>query len=1427
LLGLLALAFGAPASAATLTTLVDTDNNAATGCTVATPNGAFGGVERRFVTTVDTALSPPLVTGVTQENCTAAPGTFSAPVVVSSGGWAVGVGNGTGGSNVIETGLPLPASGGTVRIAVVYSDPAIGEDAVTTASGGGPILAAAPQLAAPIEIPTLSDLMLGVLVLLVTAVGWRFGRHRFPAAPMAMVALVMVTTLAWAAIVLDGLTGDWAGIAPVATDPADAPVGADISAVFATIEGSTLFVRVDVSTGMRPAAVADNYPALSGTPLNIAAPSGLLVNDTRGVPAANLTRFGGGSLGGVVTDNAAGATASFGTGGSLTVNGDGSFVFTPASGFSGNFTFSYRIGNVNATSDALVTIAVQQAPAFTSANATAFVVGAAGTFTVTASGVPAPTLALTSGTLPAGVTFNAATGVLSGTPGPGTLGTYPLTFTATNASGSVSQSFTLTVGQGVVITSANAAAFAIGVAGTFTVTTVSAPVATTITLTGALPAGVTFVNNGNGTATIAGTPGPGTAGTYPLTIQASNGTPPDASQSFTLTVTQAPIPGADSYQAVGNTLLEVASVGVASGPKILFTSSNLLSNDTNGMGGAPGVGVTVVGGTFATPNGSITLATNGTFTYMPNAGFTGADTFSYTVSNGLATSTGSVTITVVAHRVWYVKNDAPPGGDGRSSTPFNTLAAAVAASAANDTIFLFAGDGTTTGQNAGAVLKNGQRLVGEGTALDVPVTVNSVVNPVLLAAGATPLIGNTGGNGVTLALDNTLKGFNIGNASGTAIFGASVGTLAVATVSINTTGAGLDLTGVAQPAVNVVLGSLVSSGGAKNVNLVGLGGTVDLGGGALSGATGNAFDVSAPGAANITFGGTIANSSTNARVVSVDGKNGGSVSLSGAIASAGANPAGIVLTNNGGATIGFSGPLSLSTGTNAAFTATGGGTVSATGAGSTLAATTATALNLANTTIAAGGLHFVSVASNGGTASGIIVDNTGTSGSLVVSGSGAPGTGGTIANKAGTDGQTASGIGIYLNNTKGPSFSWMQLNDFGNYAIRGFVVDGFTLDRTVINGTNGTTDVVAAVSSPEGSVAFGAGTGEFGGPANGLVGSASITNTSVSGGFADNFRVFNQSGTLDRLTFDAVAIGANSTANGNAGILIEPQGTAVIKATVTNSTFTASRGDLLHYVDNGSGAGQDLLITNNAFSNNHPAIATGGGGVTISSGVNNNLPVTITGNTFRDAVGPGVLIVKTLGTGTLSGTFGNNTIGVLGFANSGSAEGSAFKLQTVGQGTVTLAITNNLIHQYNNFGIELLAGGGAVAQSGAFNATITGNTVDQPGNTAGTIAIPKNGIHLNIGTVPGDTFQACAVITSNSIATSGLDSVPATLGDIDFRLRQRQATTIRLPGYGGANNDNAAVTTFVANNNGGTPVGLVTNTVPTGGGYIGTGATCP
>jgi N-acetylneuraminic acid mutarotase len=106
-------------------------------------------------------------------------------------------------------------------------------------------------------------------------------------------------------------------------------------------------------------------------------------------------------------------------------------------------------GNINGTDSNTVEARrnVTAAAAITSGSNTTFTVGVAGTFTVTATGAPMPTLS-ESGALPSGVTFTAATGKLAGTPVAGTSGTYAITFTAHNGVGAdATQNFTLTVNK--------------------------------------------------------------------------------------------------------------------------------------------------------------------------------------------------------------------------------------------------------------------------------------------------------------------------------------------------------------------------------------------------------------------------------------------------------------------------------------------------------------------------------------------------------------------------------------------------------------------------------------------------------------------------------------------------------------------------------------------------------------------------------------------------------------------------------------------------------------------------------------------------------------------------------------------------------------------------------------------------------------------
>jgi YVTN family beta-propeller protein len=118
---------------------------------------------------------------------------------------------------------------------------------------------------------------------------------------------------------------------------------------------------------------------------------------------------------------------------------------TPAAGTAGVYAIQFTASNLAGTATQAFTLIVNPAvaPVFTSADQVVFGTGVAGSFTVTATGSPAPTFSET-GALPEGVTLT-STGALSGAPTVGTGGRYPITITASNAGGSATQTFTLIV----------------------------------------------------------------------------------------------------------------------------------------------------------------------------------------------------------------------------------------------------------------------------------------------------------------------------------------------------------------------------------------------------------------------------------------------------------------------------------------------------------------------------------------------------------------------------------------------------------------------------------------------------------------------------------------------------------------------------------------------------------------------------------------------------------------------------------------------------------------------------------------------------------------------------------------------------------------------------------------------------------------------
>ncbi|WP_028048162.1 putative Ig domain-containing protein [Cellulomonas sp. URHD0024] len=176
------------------------------------------------------------------------------------------------------------------------------------------------------------------------------------------------------------------------------------------------------------------------------------------------------------------------------------------------------------------------APTLTSGNPPAALTKVPYSFTVKATGTGPVTFSVSAGSLPAGLTLNAATGVISGTPT--TVQTSAFSIQASNAFGSRSAAYSVAVTAGVSpkITSAAPKAALTKIAYSFPVTASGTGPITFSVAAGALPAGLTLSAT---TGVLAGTPT--TAGTATFTLKVAN---PWGSSTvgYTMAVTAGTVP---------------------------------------------------------------------------------------------------------------------------------------------------------------------------------------------------------------------------------------------------------------------------------------------------------------------------------------------------------------------------------------------------------------------------------------------------------------------------------------------------------------------------------------------------------------------------------------------------------------------------------------------------------------------------------------------------------------------------------------------------------------------------------------------------------------------------------------------------------------------------------------------------------------------
>ncbi|WP_131655559.1 beta strand repeat-containing protein [Methylocucumis oryzae] len=350
--------------------------------------------------------------------------------------------------------------------------------------------------------------------------------------------------------------------------------------------------------------------------------------------------------------------------------------------------------------------------------------------------------------------------------------------------------------------------------------------------TGALS--YTLAANAHGIATI-------TAQLVDTGGTANGGFDTSPSQSFTITanpVNDAPLVTAPGPFAVtGNIAISIPAPG-------------LLTTVSDPADGASAEPFTIKEASLtSTNNGNVTVNTStGAFTYNPPPGFTGSDSFSYEVCDsgepGSACTNATVDLNITG-TIWFVDNTASSNGDGRLSSPFNSLSAFQTINDGNgnhpatgDNVFLYE---SSTAYIGPIILLDNQKLIGQDvttdlvTAAGITLAPNSVAVPVMNSANGTVVrVTNTTASAVAVGLSNsanaTIRGLTLGNvlASGTAIgsLGAGFGTLTITDTSINTNGRALNLT---SGTLAATFDSITSSASNNNsMSLTSVGGSMTV-----------------------------------------------------------------------------------------------------------------------------------------------------------------------------------------------------------------------------------------------------------------------------------------------------------------------------------------------------------------------------------------------------------------------------------------------------------------------------------------------------------------------------------------------------------------------------------------------------------------------
>ncbi|MCH7879251.1 MAG: hypothetical protein IH914_08065, partial [candidate division Zixibacteria bacterium] len=322
-------------------------------------------------------------------------------------------------------------------------------------------------------------------------------------------------------------------------------------------------------------------------------------------------------------------------------NGTGSFNWSPDFTQSGTFSVTFIAADGLLADSELVSIIIfeagNQIPVLAAIGSRSVSEGANLIIAISAADADGTVPFLSAAPLPTGALFTDngdGTGTFDWTPDFTQGGTYSVTFVASDGVAADSEAILISVteagNQAPLLAAIGPQSVSEGALLNFGVSA-SDPDGTTPVLSAvSLPVGASFVNNGDGTGSFAWTPDFTQAGTFNVTIKAADGVLTD-SEIVTITVLEA-----------GNQSPALAAIGSQSVTEGANLNFGVLATDPDGT--TPNLT------TSALPLGAVftdNFDGTGTFDWTPDFTQSGGFTITFLASDGLATDSEDVTITII------------------------------------------------------------------------------------------------------------------------------------------------------------------------------------------------------------------------------------------------------------------------------------------------------------------------------------------------------------------------------------------------------------------------------------------------------------------------------------------------------------------------------------------------------------------------------------------------------------------------------------------------------------------------------------------------------------------------------------------------------------------------------------------------------------